>query len=272
MSEDPAHRFEEDRKARIAENSGNGALQSAARNFILDSIASKYSYNFTWLGRPIIQYPQDIVGLQELVWRVRPDLIVETGIAHGGSLILSASLLALLDLCDGEREGRGTDKPSRSRKVVGVDIEIRSHNRQAILTHPMATRIEMIEGSSIAPDVVARVHAIASNHARIMVLLDSNHTRDHVLHELRAYAPLVSVGSYCVVYDTVVENIPASEPADRPWRPGNSPMNSVDDYLAELADRPTFGLDSAALHFEIDDRIDAKLMISVAPRGYLLRT
>jgi cephalosporin hydroxylase len=211
------------------------------------------------------------VALQELVWKVRPDLIIETGIAHGGSLILSASLLALLDLCDSGPEEAKEGRSPRLRKVVGIDIEIRPHNRQAILAHPMANRIEMIEGSSVASDVIARARAIAANHTRVMVLLDSNHTRDHVLHELRAYAPLVSIGSYCVVYDTVVEHIPVKEPRDRPWGPGNSPMNSVDDYIVELTERSHVGADSLPLHFEIDRRIDAKLMISVAPRGYLKR-
>ena len=217
---DPSKAFEEEVERNVDGLAQDAGLRAASRDWLIRSLPGRYSYNFSWLGRPVIQYPQDIVALQELVWKVRPDLIIETGIAHGGSLILSASLLALLDLCDTERDDVKEGRSPRLRKVVGIDIEIRPHNRQAILAHPMANRIEMIEGSSIAPDVVARAHAIAASHTRVMVLLDSNHTRDHVLHELRAYAPLVSIGSYCIVYDTVVEHIPVKEPRDRPWGRG----------------------------------------------------
>jgi cephalosporin hydroxylase len=268
---DPIKSFEDEVERNLSALAQDTELRAASRDWLIRSLPGRYSYNFTWLGRPVIQYPQDIVALQELVWKVQPDLIIETGIAHGGSLILSASLLALLDLCDGAHVDQIPGSTAPLRKVVGIDIEIRPHNRQAILKHPMSNRIEMIEGSSISPEVVSRVHAIAASHRRVMVLLDSNHPRDHVLQELRSYASLVAIGSYCVVYDTVVEDIPLTEPRDRPWGPGNSPMNSVDDYLAELAECPHLGIDSIPLRFEIDRNIDAKLMISVAPRGYLRR-
>lgn len=236
------------------------SLASAANAFLTESISARYSYAFSWLGRPIIQYPQDIVAVQELVWRVRPDLIIETGIAHGGSLILSASLLALLDMCDAiDTNGLFNPRNSR-RRVIGIDVDIRAHNRHAIETHPMASRIEMIEGSSIATDVVAAVHERAKSFPTVMVFLDSNHTHDHVLAELEAYTPLVSPGSYCVVFDTVVDHMPKSMFPDRPWGPGNNPKTAVHDFV------------SAHPEFQIDAEMHHKLLITVAPDGYLKRT
>ena len=200
--------FNEEVNARICANSENGALRQAADSFMLESLLPQYSYNFSWLGRPIIQYPQDIVAMQELIWTIKPDLIIETGIAHGGSLIFSASMLALLDVCDSvEQEGNGA-KPRLRRKVVGIDIDIRPHNKAAIDAHPMSGYIDTIQGSSIAPEIIEKVRDIASGHGCILVCLDSNHTHEHVLAELEAYSPLTSVGSYCVVFDTVVEDVP----------------------------------------------------------------
>lgn len=223
------------------------------------STLPKYSYNFSWLGRPIIQYPQDIIAMQELVWSIKPDLIIETGIAHGGSLILSASLLALLDMCEAI-EARETLDPRRSRrKVLGVDIDIRAHNRAAIEAHPLASRIQTIQGSSVTPDVIAQVHAIAAEYRRVLVCLDSNHTHNHVLAELEAYAPLTSIGSYCVVFDTVIEDLGPEMFPDRPWGPGNNPKTAVREYLKSHPE------------FQSDVSIDHKLLISVAPGGYLKR-
>jgi cephalosporin hydroxylase len=236
------------------------SLASAANAFLTESISARYSYAFSWLGRPIIQYPQDIVAVQELVWRVRPDLIIETGIAHGGSLILSASLLALLDMCDAIDKNWSFNPRESRRRVIGIDVDIRAHNRHAIETHPMASRIEMIEGSSIATDVIAAVHERAKPFSTVMVFLDSNHTHEHVLAELEAYAPLVSPGSYCVVFDTVVENLPKSMFPDRPWGPGNNPKTAVRDFV------------SAHPEFQIDADMHNKLLITVAPDGYLKRT
>jgi cephalosporin hydroxylase len=241
--------FEQETEGRLVGNIGNEELRAAARDFMRASIAAKYSYNFTWLGRPIIQYPQDILALQELIWTLQPDLIIETGIAHGGSLIFSASLLELNAACGGPADA----------EVLAVDIDIRPHNRAAIEGHPMFKRISMIEGSSVAPDVVERVRKKAATKQRVLVCLDSNHTHEHVLAELESYAPLVSVGSYCVAFDTVVDDLPAELFNDRPWGPGNSPMTAVRDYLKMHPE------------FEIDGRIDGKLLISVAPSGYLKR-
>lgn len=251
--------FEREVAERIAAAQLNPRLDAAAREFLRASIDAKYSYNFSWMSRPIIQYPQDVIGMQELIFSVRPDLIIETGIAHGGSLIFSASMLALLDMTDAI-QSRSTLDPSRSaRKVLGIDIDIRAHNRVAIEAHPMCSRIQMIQGSSISPEVVAQVRAIASTYQRVLVCLDSNHTHAHVLAELEAYAPLTSVGSYCVVFDTVVEDLPVEMFPDRPWGPGDNPKTAVWEYLKGHPE------------FEVDRDIQSKLMITVAPDGYLKR-
>ena len=241
--------FDEEVRDRIADNGRNEPLQLAARGFMLESIRAKYSYNFSWLGRPIIQYPQDIVAMQELIWALQPDLIIEAGIAHGGSLILWASLLELNAACGGPEGG----------SVIGIDIDIRAHNRAAIEAHPLYRRITMIEGSSVDPAVFGRVADLAAGRDRVMVCLDSNHTHAHVLAELEAYAPLTTIGSYCVVFDTVVEDLPAETFPDRPWGPGDNPRTAVDEYLRSHPE------------FEADRRIDDELLISASPSGYLRR-
>ena len=241
--------FEQEVNDRLDANGRDDALASAAHQFAVASIEKQYSYNFSWLGRPVIQYPQDIVAMQELIWTVQPDLIVETGIAHGGSLIFSASMLELNAACGGPADAR----------VLGIDIDIRAHNREAIEAHPMSRRIHMIQGSSVAPEIVAQVTAAAAGKQRVLVCLDSNHTHAHVLAELEAYAPLTTVGSYCVVFDTIVEDLPAEMYPDRPWGPGNNPKTAVHAYLKTHP------------QFVIDKRVDHKLLVSVAPDGYLKR-
>ncbi len=243
----------------IVKLSQSKSLKTLSFDWIEDTAPYNYSYNFSSLGRPIIQYPQDMVAMQEIIWEVKPDLIIETGIAHGGSLVMSASMLALLDLCDGIESGATLNPRQSQRKVLGVDIDIRAHNRAAIEAHPMASRIQMIQGSSIAPEIVNQVRQVAKDYKRILVCLDSNHTHDHVLAELDAYAPLTSVGSYCVVFDTIVEDMPADMFPDRPWGPGNNPKTAVWEYLKKHPE------------FEIDKSIQHKLLITVAPDGYLKR-
>jgi cephalosporin hydroxylase len=233
-------------------------LKSIASQFFSESVKSDYSYNFEWLSRPIIQYPQDIVATQEIIWKVKPDLIIETGIAHGGSLVLSASILAMLDYCDALESGTMLDPQKPKRKIIGVDIDIRSHNREALDNHPMRNRMELIEGSSIAPDIISKVHELSKGFERVMVFLDSNHTHDHVLAEMEAYAPLVSSGSYCVVFDSIIEDLPT--PSNRPWGPGNSPKSALYKYIENNSD------------FKIDKTIQDKLLITVAPDGYLLKS
>jgi cephalosporin hydroxylase len=240
-------------------NEHNRSLVYAAHQFMVESTLPKYSYNFSALGRPIIQYPQDIVAMQELIWQVKPDLIIETGIAHGGSLVLSASMLALLDMCEAIERGASLDPRESYRKVLGIDIDIRPHNRVAIEAHPMASRIQMIPGSSVAPEVIEQVRQMAKDYQRILVCLDSNHTHNHVLAELQAYAPLTSVDSYCVVFDTIVEDMPADMFLDRPWGPGNNPKTAVWEYLKTHPE------------FDVDKTIQHKLLITVAPDGYLMR-
>src|SRR5947208_65091 len=177
---DPIHKFSQERTARINYNAVNTKLFGAKDDFLLETIGAQYSYNFEWLSRPIIQYPQDIVAMQELIWQVKPDLIIETGIAHGGSLIMSASMLTLLDYCEAVEAGETLDPRATRRRVLGIDIDIRPHNRTAIEAHPMSHRIDMIQGSSIAPDIIAPVHEIAKGYERVLVCLDSNHTHEHV--------------------------------------------------------------------------------------------
>ncbi len=234
-------------------------LSENTRNWINYANSLKYSYHFDWLNRPIIQYPQDLVAMQELIWKIKPDLIIETGIAHGGSLIFSASMLALLDMSEAIENGKQLDPCMSNRKVLGIDIDIREHNRKAIEEHPMYSRIEMIEGSSIDGNVIGKVIDFSKGYKKILVCLDSMHTHDHVLSELEAYAPLVSKGSYCVVFDTIIEDLSDDMFSDRPWSKGNNPKTAVWEYLKRNS------------NFEIDKTIDSKLAITVAPDGYLKR-
>jgi len=220
-----------------------------SRRWIQETLKHKYAYHFSWMGRPIIQYPQDVLAVQEIIWSVKPDLIIETGIAHGGSLIFSASMLELNAISGGPQDA----------EVLGIDIDIRAHNRAAIDAHPMIRRIAMIEGSSVAPEVISQVKAKAASKRSVLVLLDSNHTHDHVLAELEAYADLVTIGSYCVVFDTVIEDLPNDAFGDRPWGKGNNAKTAVRDFLRRHPE------------FEIDKSIQHKLLITVAPDGYLKR-
>lgn len=244
----PAEAFRAQVAAQVAALGNDRDLQGLSRIWSRESNRGGYTYNFSWLGRPIIQYPQDMIALQEIIWQVRPDLIIETGIAHGGSLIFSAAMLELVAACGGGDGG-----------VLGVDIEIRPHNRAAIEAHPMNKRITMIEGSSVAPEVIAQVDRAARGRRSVLVMLDSNHTHEHVLAELQAYAPLVTVGSYCIVFDTLIEDMPADMFADRPWGPGNNPKTAAREFCASHPE------------FEIDRDIQNKLLITAAPDGYLKR-
>lgn len=234
--------FEEEKKIAIENMAKNSNLRALTNHWFIESCKHKYSYNFTWLGRPIIQFPQDMIAMQEIIWQVKPDLIIETGIAHGGSLIFYASMLELLG-------GKG--------KVLGIDIDIREHNRVEIEKHPMFERITMIQGSSIDESVVQQVNKFAKDKKRVLVTLDSNHTHEHVLKELQLFSPLVTRGSYLVVFDTVIEDMPEEFFLDRPWNKGNNPKTAVWEFL-KTNDR-----------FEIDKEIKNKLLITVAPDGYL---
>jgi cephalosporin hydroxylase len=236
------------------------------------AIRHSYALNFTWLGRPVIQVPQDLYATQELIWACRPDLIIETGIAHGGSLVMSASMLALLDYCDAVEKGGVLDPKASQRKVVGVDIDIRSHNRAAIDAHPMRHKIHPIQGSSVTPGILEQVATHAEGYERIMVFLDSNHTHDHVLEELELYAPYVSTGSYCVVWDTGVEDLPDEMCTNRPWGKGSNPKTAVWEYMKRLAGEGRKAHDGGRLRFEYDRTIEHKIAITASPDGFLKRT
>ena len=257
---DPINEFRKEVAANIEALGKDSDLQNLSMRWFLEVNRKRYSYNFSWLGRPIIQYPQDIVAMQELIWSVKPDLIIETGIAHGGSLIFSASMLALLDMADAIDAGDASCPTESRRKILGVDIDIREHNRAQIEGHPMSSWIQMIQGSSVSSETISQVRDIARGHSRVLVCLDSNHTADHVLAELEVYAPLTTKGSYCVVFDTVVEDMPKEMSGDRPWGPGNSPKTAVRRYLTGHPE------------FEVDRSIQHKLLVTVAPDGYLRRT
>ena len=241
-STSPAEQFRLDCEREVVTQGTDRDLQAATREWFNASARTKYSYHFEWMGRPIIQYPQDMIAMQEILWRVQPDLLIETGVAHGGSLIFYASMMELI--------GKG--------EVLGIDIDIRAHNRAAIEAHPMFKRIKLLQGSSIASDIVAKVRSKAAGK-RVLVVLDSNHTHEHVMAELEAYAPLVSEASYCVVMDTVVEDMPPGWFSDRPWDKGNNPKTAVLEFLKSHSE------------FQVDEAVENKIMITVAPSGYLKR-
>lgn len=239
---DPIIEFQDECDKRIENYENDVKLRHLSKEFMKETIRNKYSYNFTWMGRPIIQYPQDIMAMQEIIWNVKPDLIIETGIAHGGSLIFYASMLELIG-------GEST--------VIGIDIDIRQHNRREIEKHPMFKRVILIEGSSVDKNIIDTVFNHAKGKKQVLVCLDSLHTHDHVLQELEAYSPLVTKGSYCVVFDTIVEDLPDEFFGDRPWGKGNNPKTAVWEFLKQN-DR-----------FVIDKKIENKLLITMAPNGYL---
>ena len=247
MQESPLKIYQRDAEERAKSYPNNEPLQQAWQSFHKELVKAKYAYNFFWLGVPILQTPQDLQALQELIWEVKPNLIIETGIAMGGSLIFSASMLAILEVCGEIEDG----------KVLGIDIEIKKHNKKAILKHPISKKITMFEGSSTNTKTIAQVRRFAKDKERILVCLDSNHTHEHVLAELRAYAPLVSVGSYCIVGDTGIEDLPDGTTSGRPWRKGNNPKTAVWEYLKENS------------NFKVDKAIDSKLILTGSPDGYL---
>jgi len=238
-------KFELEKNENIAKLGKNEKTKKIALDFLLESAKDKYTYNFSWMGRPIIAFPQDMIAMQELIWKVQPDLIIETGVAHGGSIVYYASLLELI---------------GNNGLVVGIDIDIRKHNRDLIESHPMMKRIQLIEGPSTGKEIVDQVKQIAKTKKKIMVCLDSNHTHTHVLEELRQYAPLVTKESYCVVFDTAVEDMPIDyDWGPRKWGKGNNPKTAVWQYINETD------------NFEIDHSVHNKLLITVAPEGFLKR-
>lgn len=241
--------FQKEVADRIVENGKNESLVNSAAKFMEASTAPKYCYNFSFLGRPIIQYPQDMVAVQELIYATQPDLVIETGIAHGGSLIMSAAMLELNAACGGNPDAH----------VVGIDIDIREHNRVEIEKHPMYKRISMLQGSSVDPEIVNQVKDMAKGKERVLVFLDSMHSHEHVLEELKAYADLATVESYCVVFDTIIEDLPSDQYPDRPWSIGDNAKTAVHEWIASND------------HFVIDKEMENKLLITVCPDGFLKR-
>jgi cephalosporin hydroxylase len=234
--------FDEQCKLNAARMAASQDINDLTMDWICKTALYKYTYNFKWLGRPIIQFPQDMFAMQEIIWNIRPDLIVETGIAHGGSLIFYASMMELI---------------GDNGVVVGIDVDIRKHNRTEIEKHRMFRRISMIEGSSVDGAVIKEVYRLAEGKRKVLVALDSNHTHEHVFKELQEYSPLVKKGSYIVVFDTIIETMPIDSFPDRPWNKGNNPMTAVHEFL-KSTDR-----------FVVDKETENKLLITVAPTGYL---
>lgn len=267
----PIEAFEQDCRNEIQRLGTDPHIRSLTRSWFDAVNALKYSYHFRALGRPIIQYPQDIVALEEIIWRVRPTLIVETGVAHGGSLVLSAASLALLDYADAAQGSGLLNVHDSPRRVIGVDIDIRPHNRIAIESHPLSHKIELVQGSSVDKHIADHILSRISDTDRVLIILDSNHTQEHVLQELRLYAPLTSIDSYCIVLDTVIEDLPPDTFGDRPWGVGNSPKTAVNAYLEEIKNNPVKARDQGSLHLENDKEIEDKLLITVAPSGFLKR-
>lgn len=235
-------RFESEVEANIDSLHSDADVQALSRIWLREITRHKYAYNFRWMGRPIIQFPQDMIAMQELIWEIKPDLIIETGVAHGGSVLYYASLLELIG-------GDGY--------VLGVDVDIRSHNRLEIEKHPMSKRLHLLQGSSVDSAIVKQVAEHARGKENVLVILDSNHTHEHVLAELHAYSPFVTKGSYLVVFDTLLEDMPDDLLGERSWGRGNNPKTAVHEFIKENK------------RFEIDCRLVSKLLITVAPDGYL---
>ncbi len=225
----------------------NEDVQKAWQLLHKELVKVKYVYNFRWFGIPILQVPQDLQAKQEIIWEVKPDLIIETGVACGGSIMFSATMLSAL-------EGCGEIKNSN---VIGIEINLYPENKKAIFNHPLSKKITIIEGSSIDKKIIEEIEWL-SRGRKVLVCLDSKHTHEHVLAELRAYAPLVSVGSYIIVEDTGIEDLPKGTTSNRPWGKGNNPKTAVWEFLKEND------------NFEIDD-IDKKLIMTGNPSGYLRR-
>jgi cephalosporin hydroxylase len=236
--------FLNERSRRIESYKANTSFRTLSKQYLIETLRHEYSYNFSWMGLPVIQYPQDLVALQEIIFETKPDLIIETGVARGGSIIFYASMLELLG-------GNGI--------VIGIDIDIRSHNRKRVMEQALSHRIRLIEASSTELSTVDMVKAFCEGKQRIMVSLDSNHTHEHVRKELELYTPLVTPGCYCVVFDTVIEMMPEGSYPERPWDKGNNPMAAVENFLRNNSE------------FQIDSLLEEKLQITAAPFGWLQR-
>ena len=248
MSNNQLNIFQKQSQAEIRKQSKDIKFYNTTKKWLVESHRLKYTYHFNWFGIPIIQYPSDIVGMQEIIYKTKPDLIIETGIAHGGSIIFHATILEMLSQID-----------KKKRKVVGVDIDIRKHNLKRIKNHYFNKNLVLIEGSSLDEDVKKKIHKLTKNKKKIMVILDSNHSFKHVYEELSFYSQFVTKNSYCVVFDTIIENLPNKLVKNRPWSKGNNPLTAVKLFLEKNK------------NFKTDEKIDHKLMVSSAQNGFLKR-
>ena len=243
----------EERKNALEALQDASSLRNLSLQWQIESANYGYSYTKDWFGLPIIQRTDDIIEMSEIIFKIKPTCIIETGIARGGSIAFYASMLCLLDLAD------NVDPRESTRRVIGIDIDIREDNLKALQSHPFNFKTKLIQGSSIDPEIISNVHSQIKPEDKVLVILDSNHSHDHVLSELNAYGPLVSLNSYCVVFDTVIEDVPKGYYKNRNWDVGNNPKTAVHEWLSHNN------------NFEIDKNIDNKLLISVAPNGYLRR-
>ena len=258
---DDHKKFKKECKKEISKQSINKKFINLSQKWIEESIKTKYTYHFDWLGRPIIQFPQDIIALQQLMWDIKPDLVIETGIARGGSLIFISSMLELLSICGSEKKA----------KVVGIDIDIRKHNEIKIKKHPLSKRIHLLKGSSTDKKIFDKVKKISKNHKKIMVILDSNHNHQHVLEELKIYAPLVTSNSYCIIFDTIIDYMPNKFNKKKNWTNKKNPKTAIDEYLNYIKKDKPKDYNKKFLNFSIDRNLDNLIMLSNAPGGFLKR-
>jgi cephalosporin hydroxylase len=258
---DDHKKFKKECKKEIAKQSKSKKFHNLSKKWIEESIKTKYTYHFDWLGRPIIQFPQDIIVLQQLMWDIKPDLVIETGIARGGSLIFISSMLELLSICGSEKNA----------KVIGIDIDIRKHNEIKIKKHSLSKRIHLLKGSSIDKKIFDKVKKISKNYKKIMVILDSNHNHQHVLEELKMYAPLVTSNSYCIIFDTIIDYMPNKFNKKKNWTSTKNPKTAIDEYLNYIKKDKPKDYDKKFLNFSIDKNLDNLIMLSNAPGGFLKR-
>lgn len=240
-------KFEKLKKKQIKKFS-NLKIKKLSKAWMVQALKHDYNYYYSWLGVPIIQYPNDLIAIQEIIWKTEPDIIIETGVAHGGSLIFYSSILQIM---------KSTSISKKQKRVIGVEIDFRRHNEKRLESHPLYKNIQILKGSSIDYKIFLKLKKITKGK-KILVILDSNHTHDHVLEELRLYSKLIKKNEYIIVLDTGVEDLPNKYFQSKSWGRGNNPKTAVHEFLKENK------------NFKIDP-IDKKLQISCAPDGFLFR-
>jgi cephalosporin hydroxylase len=234
--------FDTERSSLIASLGSDVDLKRDGISFVNSSNLKKYAYTWNWMGLPVIQMPEDLIKVQEIIFETKPDIILETGVAWGGSLLFYASIL----------------KSMNHGKVIGIDITIPEHNRTAIMNSRGSELVTLIEGSSVSQDIFKQVNAIIPRNAKVLLILDSHHTHDHVMKELELWSPLVTKGNYLVVCDTIVEFIDAPADRVRAWSKGNNPFTATTDFL------------SSNIRFSTENEFNKKTLTSFHPHGFLL--